>query len=73
MQRDYRPFLDAGSSASKTELALQLYAENSPLVPITIPYEKVFSSHQLPGLCKISPFPSGCRCVILKVIQNKHK
>lgn len=57
MQRDYRPFLDAGSFASKTELALQLYAENSPLVPITIPYEKVFSSHHMQDLCTFSGAP----------------
>ena len=67
MQRDYRPFLDAGSSASKTELALQLYAENSPLVPITIPYEKVFSSHHMQDLCRIWAFPSHCPCVILGI------
>lgn len=60
MQRDYRPFLDAGSSASKTELALQLYAENSPLVPITILYEKVFSSHHMQDLCTFSGAPFPC-------------
>lgn len=67
MQRDYRPFLDAGSSASKTELALQLYAENSPLVPITIPYGKVYPPHRLRGSCTIrqSLFPCSPICRIL--------
>lgn len=70
MELDCRPFLDAGSSASKMEPILQLYACGTPLVPITIPYGKAFSWHHMQDLCTFSDAPFPC-CLKWRILEKR--
>lgn len=57
MELDCRPFLDAGSSASKMEPILQLYACGTPISSDNYPLWEGISPAQAAGFMQDLPLP----------------